>query len=123
MRIYTSYFANRSVINPVSISRFNPSWYTGASYKKLAPSVELLTGYKKGFITQREYCSIYNEQLSKLDPEHVVLDLSMMFSEVCLVCYEKPGDFCHRKLVSEWLKTTLDITVSEFGITGLKKLW
>ena len=24
--------------------------------------------------------------------------------EFALICYEKPSDFCHRHLVSEWLK-------------------
>ena len=23
--------------------------------------------------------------------------------EICLICYEKPSDFCHRHLVADWL--------------------
>ena len=23
--------------------------------------------------------------------------------DIALVCYEKPGDFCHRHLVADWL--------------------
>ena len=25
------------------------------------------------------------------------------FSKIILLCYEKPGDFCHRHLVADWL--------------------
>lgn len=24
-------------------------------------------------------------------------------THICLICYEKPSDFCHRHLVAEWL--------------------
>lgn len=40
----------------------------------------------------------------------VILDFSRMAhgfndgeNDIALICYEKPSDFCHRHLVSEWL--------------------
>ena len=29
--------------------------------------------------------------------------LNLSEGDIALVCYEKPGDFCHRHLVSSWL--------------------
>jgi len=53
----------------------------------------------------------FNEQvLDKLNATDVVLDFSRLSydynigkKDVCLICYEKPSDFCHRHLVAEWL--------------------
>lgn len=40
----------------------------------------------------------------------VLLDLSRVLGienikekDICLVCYERPSDFCHRRLVADWL--------------------
>ena len=48
--------------------------------------------------------------LGNLNAVDVILDLSKMIysfnvgeSDICLVCYEKPCDFCHRHIVSDWL--------------------
>lgn len=54
----------------------------------------------------------FNEQvLGALNATDVILDLSRMIysfnvgeSDICLVCYEKPDDFCHRHLVAQWLR-------------------
>ena len=27
--------------------------------------------------------------------------------DICLICYEKPSDFCHRHLVADWLNQHL----------------
>lgn len=50
------------------------------------------------------------EVLDKLDAADVILDFSRLIysfnigeSDICLICYEKPSDFCHRHLVAEWL--------------------
>ena len=33
--------------------------------------------------------------------------------DVILLCFEKPGEFCHRHLVAQWLKSNLNIDVIE----------
>lgn len=79
----------------------------------------MLMDYKEGILCPEEYERLYRaETLSRLVPEEVVLSL-----ESCvMVCYEKPGDFCHRHIVSRWLKETTGTVVNELvyhrGITS-----
>ena len=112
--IYTSYFAKlKSLpdnIIPVSICAKAPNWYTGLQYKKLAPSYDLLMKWKEmhdeGYYVER----FTKEVLDNLNAVDVILDLSKMVysfnigeDDICLLCYEKPSDFCHRHLVAGWL--------------------
>jgi hypothetical protein len=79
--IQTSYFAKAaSLPNAVAISQGIPKWYTGARYKPLAPSWEMIH-LKDPELYKKRY---YQEVLSKLDPEKVASDL-----EGCiLLCHE-----------------------------------
>ena len=113
--IYTSYFAKlkslpENVI-PISICGKAPDWYKGLQYKKLAPKYDFFMKWKENHDNDY-YIKCFNDQvLSKLNATDVVLDLSRIISNfnvdnpvICLICYEKPTDFCHRHLVAEWLK-------------------
>lgn len=112
--IYTSYFAQLNKlpnnIIPISICAKAPDWYKGLQYKKLAPKYDFFMEWKKNHDNDY-YIKCYNEQvLDKLHPARVYTDLwhlcdNTMLTEptICLVCYEKPSDFCHRHLVAKWL--------------------
>ena len=107
--IYTSYFAKlKSLpdnIIPISICGKAPNWYTGLQYKKLAPKYDFFMKWKENHDNDY-YIKCFDEQvLDKLDPAKVYLELCNLAQsdEFCLVCYEKPTDFCHRHLVSDWL--------------------
>ena len=111
--IYTSYFAKLKDlpdnIIPISICGKAPNWYKGLQYKKLAPKYDFFMKWKETHDNDY-YIKCYNEQvLNKLDVINVVRDLICIVPEdttgeyICLVCYEKPGDFCHRHLVVDWL--------------------
>jgi hypothetical protein len=110
--ILTSYFANYRKfpkgIHAVSIARFPPKGSIYPRYDDLIPSLELLNGYKNGTISENQYVEKYNEQLSKLNPNKVGKELD----GTILLCYEKSGKFCHRNLVSDWLKKS-DIEIKE----------
>ena len=107
--IYTSYFAKlknlpEDVI-PVSICGKAPCWYEGFQYKVLAPKYDFFNTWKENHDNDY-YIKCYNERvLSQLDYSVVISDL-LRFSQgkdICLLCYEKPEDFCHRHLVAKWL--------------------
>lgn len=112
--IYTSYFAKLNKlpkdIVPISICGKAPNWYQGLQYKKLAPKYDFFMEWEKSHDNDY-YIKCYNEQvLDKLDPRSVYTDLwhlcdPTMLTEptICLICYEKPSDFCHRHLVAKWL--------------------
>ena len=113
--IYTSYFAKlKSLpkdIIPISICAKAPSWYKGLEYRSLAPTYNILMKYKQDNDNE-DYIKKFHEQiLSRLNASKVVFDLGRLADtdetcysfDICLVCYEKPSDFCHRHLVADWL--------------------
>lgn len=106
MKIYTSYFANSRALGKdgvmqISIARYSPKWFYGPRYTDVAP-----TGYMLSACSHDEYLKRYDEILNKLDAKTVVRNIENFSRgrDVALCCYEKPGDFCHRHLLSEWLR-------------------
>lgn len=110
----TSNFA-RSGSDPkaVAISRSQPRGWTGCVFEPLAPSWRLVQMAKSGAIDEGEYTRRYREEvLSKLDPARVYVDLG---EAAVLLCWERPGAFCHRRLVAEWFEEMLGVSVPEAG--------
>lgn len=111
--IYTSYFAQiknlPDNIVPISICAKAPAWYNGLQYKKLAPTYDILMSYKKDLDKESYTKRFSDEILKQYDVEQIIDDLILICHEndfygksVCLLCYEKPTDFCHRHLVANW---------------------
>ena len=110
----TSYFGNKELAanpNAVSIARWPPRWWgSRRRYIALAPSIDLLTRSKAG-LSWDEFAAEYNRDvLNKLDPAKVLSDLG---NEAILLCWEKPGENCHRRLVALWIEHYLDATMPE----------
>ena len=107
--IYTTYFAKlRKLpdnIEPISIAIYPIRNWSGKQYKKLAPTAQILSDYKKTG-DEIAYTEKYQTRLSRLDADEVVKELRALAKDkdIALVCYEKPSDFCHRHLVAKWLK-------------------
>jgi uncharacterized protein (DUF488 family) len=55
------------------------------------------------------YIEQYSLILSKLDPKKVYEDLK----DTVLLCYEKSGVFCHRRVVAAWIEDSLGVSVEE----------
>jgi uncharacterized protein (DUF488 family) len=72
----------------------------------------MVNDVQKGKIDEIQYASLYFELLEsrKLDPHKIVEELG---EDAVLLCYEKPGDFCHRRLVAAWIKEGTGIDVPE----------
>ena len=107
---YTSYYARLNKVEkvavPISISPSAPNGVVMKSYKKLAPSWSILSEYK-----EKHDETLYTERFKKeilgiLDANEVANDLTKLADgkPFCLMCYEKPGSFCHRTIVAEWLR-------------------
>ena len=107
----SSYFAKSAEHpNAVSIACFKPHWFKGRSYSKLAPTFDILERYKRTG-NKRQYVLEYREQvLSKLNPKEVFEELG---DDAVLLCFEKPGNFCHRHLATDWLEDNLNILIEE----------
>lgn len=118
MEVYTSYFGMKANIEkdgilPVSIALWKPKWYEGLEYKKIAPKAFML----RGEYSQDEYIRFYDMHvLSKLRVDEVVKDLERLGDgkDIALMCYEKPGEFCHRHLFAEWLLEQTGWEIQEF---------
>jgi uncharacterized protein YeaO (DUF488 family) len=111
--IRTSYFAKYKNPDGISIALKSPEWFKGESYKDLAPSWSILGNYQASQHTYEDQ-NIYEKRyraeiLAKLDPKKVAVTLNGKV----LLCYERPDDFCHRHIVAQWLKETLNIDVIE----------
>lgn len=112
--IYTSYFAKiqelPNNIVPISICAKAPIWYKGFQYKKLAPKYDFFMKWKETHDNEY-YIKCFNEQvLNKINIDDIIADFSKLsygfsigINDICLLCYEKPQDFCHRHLVANWL--------------------
>ena len=103
----TSYFA-KSANNPlaISIARSAPKWYHGKHYPALAPSWSLV---KVEDPIKYEY-RYRREVLDRLNPKKVLAEIE---ENAILLCWEKPGEFCHRRIVAAWLSEELGIEIPE----------
>jgi len=105
--MHTSYFwrfyRSRSK-RLVSIAWKTPEWFQGRHYPALAPREDML------HLGEEEYRREYQAILDKLDPRQVYADLG---PNAVLLCWERPGEFCHRRLVAEWLEKNLGVKVPE----------
>jgi len=113
----TSYFTSKKILQPnlklVSISRKPPVWFTLSHqiYNPLCPSWDLVMSYKSGEITEEAYTiRYYNEILNNLEPARTYQELG---EDAILLCFEKAGDFCHRRIVADWFLKHLQIEVKE----------
>ncbi|HAB1595065.1 TPA_asm: hypothetical protein GBW74_22920, partial [Salmonella enterica subsp. enterica serovar Mbandaka] len=54
--------------------------------------------------------------LAKLNPEQTWNELHLLMGNVepVLMCWEKPGEFCHQQLVARWFRRELGISVEEY---------
>ena len=125
--IYTGYFARLKAypdnVLPVSVARFTPYWAAWHGKRvpemlSLAPSAELLAEYKDKYEFTlghypEEMQDRYIASLDRLDPKTIYRDLRnllMLYDvttsepSVILCCYETPNKFCHRRILSNWLR-------------------
>jgi hypothetical protein len=60
-----------------------------------------------------EYDAQFAEILAQLDPAEVYATLG---ENAVLLCWEKPNEWCHRRLVAEWFEAALQIEIPEYGL-------
>jgi hypothetical protein len=100
MILFTSYHSRVfNHKNAISISGYAPDGWTAREYKKLAPKKWIYDEYVR--TKEATFYSLFYgiDVLSKLDPIEVSDELGC---GSILTCYEPAGQFCHRRLVSQW---------------------
>ena len=117
--IFTGYYAKlkeyeNAGLQPLSIAGKAPDFYKGPQFKSLAPEYKMFMDWKKGKIDNMGYTSIFLEHLNTLDKEAIRRMLTSFDKDVILLCYEKPGDFCHRHIVADWLESNFGWKIDEY---------
>ncbi|MDR2077889.1 MAG: DUF488 domain-containing protein [Rickettsiales bacterium] len=123
--IYTSYFAfiRRLPVDmlKMSVSLFTPQWAKIDGFLPyFNPPEKLLREAKSGKISLDEAMKIYREEiLGKLSPARVYEELLTILQkngkrDLALLCYEKPGEICHRRIIAEWLESALQVSILEY---------
>ena len=117
MEIYTSYFGNMKRLSaagimPIGIARWKPRFYEGTNMFSVAPTRYMLSDA----CGQEEYVRLYNEILKSRGAQNILNEIESIAKgrNVALLCYEKPGDFCHRHLLADFLNKELGLNISEF---------
>jgi uncharacterized protein YeaO (DUF488 family) len=113
----------KSVYDPIEesdgirilVTRYHPrikGFKKGVGYrewlKALSPAGQVVKKFKAGRMTEREFGKQYISQLAiskaRTELDHVS-ELFRSGETITLLCYEPKGEFCHRHLLKEYLKS------------------
>ena len=107
----TSNFKTYKGDKGVAICIYPPIDWMDARYPALEPDRQTFFAKKADQITEEQYEQQYRERvLSKLDPQKIYDTLKGQV----LLCWENPGEFCHRRIVAKWIEENLGIEVPEW---------
>jgi hypothetical protein len=109
LMIFTSNFKIAGRLpQAVAISRGIPRGWQGRRCKALVPSRDLIK-----IMEPERFIAFYRAQvLDKLDPMKMIRDLGG--DDFILLCWEPPGEFCHRRVVAAWLRKHTGVLIEEF---------
>jgi hypothetical protein len=108
--IFTSNFKIAGHLSQaVAISRGVPRGWRGTRCTVLAPPRPLIK-----IMDEATFIPLYRAQvLDKLDPMEVIL--AMGGDNFIMLCWEPPGEFCHRRVVAAWMRKETGVLVEEFN--------
>ena len=109
MKIYTSYFGNYknidSDIQCLSIANSKPQGLALIKWKEVVPNWSYVTSFKNKQISFELFKQMYLNYLMNLKYSHdFKFYLEHFNSDVCLLCWEKDVNECHRKVLAEFLQ-------------------
>lgn len=123
MKIYTSYYSKLKNMPEdailMSVSRTEPKGvHVHFKWEEVAPTSEILYGYKKGTVSKEAYTAAYLDQLRQLYKAgrlSAFIDWAKKQDKpVILLCWEKPGDFCHRIILADALNKAFKADITEY---------
>lgn len=100
----------------VAISRGKPRWRLSYRYRvlpELAPSREAF-----GIEDMEEFERAYRSELEEAGMKQITQALRKISDEhggkpLVLLCWERPGELCHRRVWADWFKQKAEIEVPE----------
>ena len=97
----------------IGISLMVPDWFEYSCNCSFAPTSEMFKKFKAGEITEEEYTVMYRARLYEHDSLNILM-LNATPSKSIFLCYEEPGEFCHRRILAEWIEERMGIKVKEW---------
>lgn len=82
----------------------------------LAPPEKLLWKVKQGRISRETYTIEYLKAIDdQYTPKSLFRELESIYlgKDPVLLCFEKKGAFCHRRLLADWLQADTGVTIGE----------
>ena len=130
MSIHTSYFDNVGKLmdagysNLVCVAGYAPKFFNDMPdahfYPSLAPRKAWWREWHDNNLGNEWYVQRYYETvLAKLNPKKVLSDLG---DNAVMLCYEPPGEFCHRHLIADWLNRTTGVEVDEISLNNNQQI-
>ena len=120
--IYTGYYGGLSKVSgpatKVQVSNSAPVPVDIVFEKAVPDWAFIVKPYKDGVISKEEYTERYLQQLDKFSEN--IIGVVKYFNEsgkdYILLCYEKPGDFCHRHILADYINKILgEGNIREYG--------
>ncbi len=115
-KIYTSNYA-RHANNPmaIGISLTIPDWYEGKRLEFLAPKSEMVGKIRKDSANynQRKYTREYLDLIKARNVDAKQL-IEALPDGTILLCYESPNEFCHRRILAEWIEREIGFVIPEW---------
>lgn len=111
--IYTGHYGGPQKVSgsivKVQVSNSTPVPVDIRFEKAIPDWAFIVKPYKDGEIDKEEYERRYREQLDKFGENiiGVVEYFNSTGKDYILLCYEKPGDFCHRHILSAFINERL----------------
>lgn len=114
-RLMVSYYGSRDIPKDAMIVQISTSAPKGMKMDAKLPSVypdykTMVGPYKEGAIDDKGYTDRYAASVLGKNRQAIFADVSGLIEQgraqgrdIVLCCYEKPGDFCHRYLLSNFL--------------------
>lgn len=125
MELYTSHWRSPILANVdaqvVGISRGTPRWSLPFKYRKLsALAPDARTWAQED---QEQFEASYTQQLEALGAEAILTDLERVAGgkPAILVCWEQPGEWCHRRQLANYLRSQTGIVIPELKHGMLEK--
>jgi hypothetical protein len=119
----TSYYANKALTNrlhaPIGISRGAPRfqvYYTVvASIANLAPDFYMLRRLEGAAFEEAYRAKLERVGVEWLSEKFAELERAHPDRELVLLCFERPGEVCHRRMFAAWWHEQTGEVVEELG--------
>ena len=113
--IYTScYSLNANSPDAIAISHVVPEYFEGKTLSKLAPTGDMLRKFKDDCLNYKpiNYRKAYIDLLKArgITPQSLIEEIP---DGAVLLCYEPAGEFCHRRVLAEWIEQETGFVIPE----------